>query len=111
MTNSKGFPGDWLCISFAFFLKVHEIIMERKVIFEMVERSRLLRECSPRERIRNVTKISNVSRKTLTWCYCAHLTLSIESNLLNVLSGAFQFTWRTVIRSWREFKKYIQMID
>lgn len=51
MTSSKGFPGEWLCISFAFFLKVHEIIMERKVIFEMVERSRLLHECSPRERI------------------------------------------------------------
>ena len=111
MTGGKGFPGDCLCISFAFFLKVHEIIMERKVIFEMVERSRLLRECSPRERIRNVTRISNVSRKTLTWYYCAHLTLSVESNLLNVLSGAVQFTWRTVIRSWREFKKYIQMID
>lgn len=56
MTSSKGFPGDWLCISFAFFLKVHEIIMERKVIFETVERSRLLHECSPRERIRNVNE-------------------------------------------------------
>lgn len=77
----------------------------------MVEPSRLLHECSPRERIRNVTKISNVSMETLTWYYCAHLTLSIESNLLNVLSGAVQFTWMTVIRSWREFKIYIQMID